>query len=312
MSNPYHARQIKVQKKVVPLTTRGTVKINVPKPAQRITLPVVQTQRPIIKQAVVNNRPTIPVKPQAPIIPDFRRVSQQQAMPAVRRRGLVQDEHYHNIMSLKNCGSGRILVMIACGPSTLEVDFSPILAAKNIDVMVINKPYKPVWPSKYWAFCDQSQYVRNKDDFENYSGTIITSTAVAARKRGQIIVKAKQMLHGHLFSKDLTDGYVIGRSSVYANMQTALWMNYDKVFIFGVDMTEVNGSLHHYGVNPDVQPEIRKERFRHEAKNYDKLATVLTIEIRKRFYFCSSYNPWTFPNLFNKLDHKEAVSVIMQ
>ncbi len=314
MSNPYRAHQIKVHKKQVPLSTRGTIKIDVLKAApKKVVSPLVPSPIPASRQVSIGRKLAEVKPPPQPIHNlNFKRIAQQAAMPAVRRRGIVQDEQYHSVMALKNVGVGKTLVMIACGPSTLEVDFTPIVGHKAIDVMVINKPFKQVWPSKYWAFCDQSQYIRNKEEFDRFGGTLITSTAVAARRRGQVIVKAKQILHGNLFSKDLTDGYVIGRSSVYANMQTALWMNYDKVYIFGVDMAEVNGSLHHYGVNPDVPPATRLERFKHEAKNYDKLATVLTIEIRKKFYFCSSYNPWSFPELFNKLDHKKAIAEILK
>jgi hypothetical protein len=211
------------------------------------------------------------------------------------------------INSIKNVGVGRILVMIACGPSVKEVDFS-FTEHPLVDVMVINKPYKPVWPSKYWAFCDDSQRNRNLDEFKSYKGIIINSNGVR-ENIGQIVIKMK---HGKSFSHNLNDGYVVGRSSVYANMQVAQWMNYDKIFIFGVDMAEVGGKLHHYGVNPDVKPEIRKTRFANEATYYDKMAEELPESIKKKFYFCSSYNPFEFVSKFNKLDHKMAVEFITE
>ena len=305
-----HYRQIKVQKKITPLTNRGTVKIDIPKVQNIVRVPpkiIVP-----VKQVAINNVPAVVREVKEPAYNHnlMRKVSHQHVMAPVKRKGVVQDENYQGVMSLKGIGTSRILVMVACGPSTLEVDFSSLASMRNVDVMVINKPFKPVWPPRFWAFCDQSQYLRNQEDFNVFNGTLITSSAVVARKRGQIIIKAKQILGGNFFSKDLTDGYIIGQSSVYANMQTAAWMNYDKVFIFGVDMAPVNGALHHYGTNPDVKPEIRVERFKKEAKNYERMANSLGIELRKKFFFCSSYNPWPFPDLFNRVDHKNAIALL--
>ena len=213
------------------------------------------------------------------------------------------------IQKIKDVGIGRILVMIACGPSVLEVDFSPIKNQDNVDIMVINKPLKQVWPAKYWAFCDHSQYLRNTEVFDSYSGTIITSNGVRARAKNaeHIVITA---IHKTGVSRDLRQGYVIGRSSVYANLQTALWMNYDKIFVFGVDMCKVDGKLHHYGKNPDVDDKIRQQRFDQESKNYNRMADTLPESIRQRIYFCSSYNPYDFVRKFNKINHLTAIKMI--
>jgi len=213
------------------------------------------------------------------------------------------------ISGLRNIGKNRILVMIACGPSILEIDFKPLKKNDLIDIMVINKPVPSVWPPKFWAFCDHSQYERNRGQFKGFPNTIINSSAVRARHPNQVIIPAK---HVTGVSRNLISGYVIGRSSVYANMQTALWMNYDKVFIFGVDMCAVNGKLHHYGTNPDVSENKRLERFKIEANNYLTMAKNLPDEIRKKFYFCSSYNPWSFTDKFNKWDHKKSIEKILK
>jgi hypothetical protein len=212
------------------------------------------------------------------------------------------------IDTLKNIGIGRILIIIAAGPSVNEVDLTPMKGHSQIDMMCINKPYKTVWPTKFWAFCDHTQYTRNEATWNEYTGIIINSPNVSARKSNQIIIRTR---HGKGFSKDVLGGYHIGRSSTYANMQVALFMNYDKIFIFGLDMTEVNGQLHHYGVNPDVSHENRKNRFQAEADNYTWAGQNLPLEIRKRYFICSSYNPWEFCQLFNKMDHKTAVRDIL-
>lgn len=219
-----------------------------------------------------------------------------------------KDANYDKITNIKNVGVGKTLVMIACGPSILENDFSKLKDIPNIDIMVINKPLESVWPPKYWAFCDNSQHDRNKDAFNQYGGLIINSNVVKARKTNQIIVTAKATTG---VSRNIHEGYVIGRSSVYANIQVALWMNYDKIFIFGVDMCAVSGKLHHYGVNPDVPESKRIERFKGEADNYNIMASKLPDEIRKRIYFCSSYNPFNFTTRFNKVSHIGAIDRII-
>jgi hypothetical protein len=175
--------------------------------------------------------------------------------------------------------------------------------------MVINKPLKSVWPPKFWAFCDHSQYLRNKDIFHSYNGIIINSNGIKARKSNQIIVKAK---HSTGVTKNIHEGYVIGRSSVHANIQVALWMNYEKIFIFGVDMCSVNGKLHHYGINPDVDQDKRKKKFEVEANYYNIMAQSLPEKTRKKIYFCSSYNNWPFVHKFNKLNHLAALKEVLK
>jgi len=213
------------------------------------------------------------------------------------------------VAKLKDSGTGRILVMIAAGPSVLEVDFTKIAKHPFIDFMCINKPFTPVWPSKFWAFCDHTQYTRNEDTWGSYEGIILNSPNVTARKANQIIIRTRQ---GKGFSKDVSGGYYIGRSSTYANMQVAYYMNYERIYIFGLDMCQVGDKLHFYGVNPDVNPENRKSRFAAEAEYYSFAGQNLPEEVRKRFYICSSYNPWDYCKFFNKLDHKEAVNQIFE
>jgi hypothetical protein len=119
-------------------------------------------------------------------------------------------------------------------------------------------------------------------------------------------------LSGTGFSKDLVKGFYIGRSTTYANMQTALWMNYPKVFIFGCDMAAVDGKLHYYGQNPDVGNANRIERFKQEGDSYEYAAKNLTQEERERFTFCSNYNKYGFIDKFSRLDHTVAVDKILE
>lgn len=219
------------------------------------------------------------------------------------------EQYIQAIMRLKDIGLGRILIILANGPSINEVPVEKLNNVGNIDIMCINKPNQKVWPSKYWSFCDQSQYTRNENIWDMYSGTIITATAVRARHKRQVLIKN---VSGTGFSRDLTKGYYIGRSSTYAGMQIALWMNYDKVYIFGCDMAAVNGQLHFYGQNPDVNNEHRVERFKQEGESFLWAGQNLTAEERQKFVFCSNYNKFKFLEYFQKLDHLTAVDSILE
>jgi len=219
------------------------------------------------------------------------------------------DQYNASINRTRNIGSGKILIIVANGPSINEVDLHLLVGHPKIDIMCINKPDMRVWPSKYWAFCDQSQYNRNMELFDSYSGLLVNSPAVKARKSNQIIIRS---ISGTGFSKDLTRGFYIARSTVYANMQTALWMGYDNIFIFGIDMCLVDGKAHFYGQNPDVKTDERVRRFSKEAENYAKAYSILSPEERSKFRICSSYNPWSFADMFGRLDHKIAIPEILK
>jgi hypothetical protein len=209
---------------------------------------------------------------------------------------------------IKNIGKGRILIMVAAGPSINEVNFDKLKGHSLIDFMCVNQPYKAVWPSKFWAFCDHTQYRRNVDIWNQYNGIIINSTNVRARKENQIVLRNKP---GKGFAKDINGGYHIGRSSTYANMQAVYYMNYDKVYIFGVDMCGINGRMHYYGQNPDVNNDAREKRFAAEAEHYWFAAHNLSESERQRFTFCSSYLKWPFVKHFPRLDHVTAVDTIL-
>lgn len=237
-----------------------------------------------------------------------------------RRRNKADTTIYRydsKIKRIKDCGIGKILAIIAPGPSILEADIGSLKNHPDIDLMTINKPDMRVWPTEHWLFCDNSQYKRNMDLFNKYDGLVINSRAVRATHPNQIKIKN---ISGKGFSRDLLRGYHIGRSSTYAAMQVALWMNYDKIYIFGCDMAKVeitnkDGSkstmLHSYGKNPDVSDEIRVKRFKEEAKYYHNAAKILREKDRDKFVFCSIYNKWPFVGRFSSLDHRTAADEIL-
>ena len=208
--------------------------------------------------------------------------------------------------TLRGVGKDRVLLIIAAGPSINEIDFTRLKGHPLIDVMCINKPYPPLWPTKFWSFCDHSQYERTKDIWNSYEGIIINSTNVRARKSNQIVIKGHS---GKGWSRDITGGFYVGRSSTYAGMQLAAYMDYKRVYLCGVDM---GSGAWWYGTNPDVSSETRQKRFADEAQSYLYAANKLEPELKDRFVFCSTYNKWPFVEYFKRLDQKVVVDEILK
>lgn len=222
----------------------------------------------------------------------------------------ISPESTARIATLRNAGKGKLLVIIGNGPSLLEAELGKLKNHRNIEVLTVNKPDVRVWPTDYWAFFDSSQFRRHEDLWNGYNGIIFNSTAIKRQKSSSMQIKN---LGGKGWSRDLLHGIHIGRSSVFASMQIAAWMNHEHVYIFGCDMNPdgINGRLHFYGQNPDVDPKLRKQRFAKEAAFYDHAADVMNPDERLKFTFCSTYNKHGFIDKFQKLDHQQAVEHII-
>jgi len=233
--------------------------------------------------------------------PIIRHVSRD-ISPASKRR----------LQEVRGAGKGKVLIIIGNGPSILEIELAKLKSNPKIDMMSINKPDNRVWPTRHWLFCDGSQLKRNRDTWEQYGGTVFNTTAIESRSNS---IQIKN-LGGEGFSRDLLKGFNVGRSSVYAAMQVALWLDYDHIYIVGVDMcaVRIDGKemMHYYGINPDVRPEHRAKRFDNEAKFYNFASRNLSDPIRARFTFCSSYLKYEFADKFRKIDHKKAAATILQ
>jgi hypothetical protein len=281
---------------------------------------------PPFKQAPPTSPTQVRLPPPKPLTKsnsnDLRRLAQTRAKVIQINRsplsppGIRPNPHLQPIGSkltdLRNIGVGRILIIIAAGPSVLEIDFSPLIGHPKIDFMCVNKPFTHVpgiWPSKFWSFVDHTQYIRNEEAWNAYHGIIINSYNVRARKPNQYLIRSKPSKG---FSLDLNIGFHVGRSTTYASMQIAYYMNYRRIYITGVDMCQIGDKLHFYGQNPDVDNNIRKQRFEAEAESYLWAGQNLLPEIRDRFYFCSSYNPWPFVKLFPNRDHQKVVPEILE
>lgn len=279
----------------------------------------------IRKRIVVKTKPIIIANSQRPT-KNINRQPQPQPIQQTQNRQLkevkktkephvqrisrnISPESIKKIQNIKGIGTGKDLAIIGNGPSISEIPLERI--KDKLDIISINHPDERLWPTKFWAFFDTSQINRHEGLWSNYSGTIFNSTAIKKQKPGTIMFKN---ISGQGFSRDLDRGLYVGRSSVYACMQIALWMDYKNIYLFGVDMNPdgLNGKLHFYGTNPDVKPELRASRFGREAEFYENAANVLNKDERERFTFCSlGINPWPFIHKFNTIGHIESIDLIL-
>lgn len=216
------------------------------------------------------------------------------------------------ILGLKNTGRGRVLIIIANGPSIKEIDFSALRAiienSRLVDTMTINNPHNELWPTKYWMFADNTQYGRYKQEFKEYEGTIINTNAIRKRKENQVNIKYKG---GKGFSRDLEQGFYLGRSTTFAALQVALYMDYKQIFVLGMDMSAVGNQMHYYGQNLDVDNKTREKRFNIEATYYQHAVEhELTPEEKNRIWICSQYNPFDFVNAFNRTSTQNTIEQI--
>jgi len=251
-------------------------------------------------------QPPTPIKQQ--LVPQPVKLKQP-TVAHISPAPLSYDEQ-ERIRKIRGKGRGRLLVILGNGPSLAEVDVAKLRSSCRIDLMTVNHPDPRVWPTPYWVFCDLSQYHRHKHHWDTYQGTIITTTSLKYDRPNAVKIRSKG---GNGFSLDLLDCYYVGRSTIYANMQTAMWMDYDHVYILGCDMCSApDGRVWSYGINPDVRPEQRVTRFENEAAFYDHASKTLPQGVRSRFTFCSSYNRWDFVDRFNRLPHESAVDVILE
>lgn len=294
---------------------------------QKIVRPLLKRKNEVIAHTSIrilsNNQDTI-IKPQQPKPqpqqpkPQPPRAPRSQLIDKPNKRKTevkystrdITQNSLDKINKLTNIGKNRILIIIGNGPSILEIPLQKLRNISNIDILSINKPDTRLWPTRYWAFFDRSQLKRHQDLWSGYEGILLNSTSIKEQKANSMQFKN---LGGNGFSKNMAKGLYIGRSSVYASMQIAYWMNYNKIFIFGCDMAPegINGMLHFYGVNPDVEPRLRAQRFANEAESYNVAAAALNNDERARYYFCSDYNKWPFVDQFNKLTQNESIDYIL-
>lgn len=209
-------------------------------------------------------------------------------------------------------------MILGNGPSLADIPIEPLKQHPQIDLLTVNHPDGRVWPTTYWVFCDLSQYRRHQEYWRNYKGIVVTSTT-AGKTRDLVGNRESEVIYvrnlgGKGFSRQLPNGVFVGRSTVYASMQIALWCAYRKVYVLGCDMgAAADGRVWSYGLNPDASPQDRLRRFDLEAEFYDHAATLLDQTERARFQFASDLNRYQFTSKYGSglLSHVGIVERIL-
>lgn len=215
------------------------------------------------------------------------------------------------IKNLRGTGQGKYLAILGNGPSLADIDTTKLKNINSLFLCAINVPDDRVWPTQYWAFYDRSQYHRHKERYFSYTGMIFNSTGI--REPNSKSIKFRHS-PGIGYSHDPSKGVYIGMSSVYATIQIATFMNFDKIFVLGCDMNDKVdvGRTHFYGVNPDVEPNERRRRFEKEANWYNHMAENVDATIRSKIVFCSKgINTWPFMNSFHSVTPSETIDFIL-
>jgi hypothetical protein len=217
-----------------------------------------------------------------------------------------------SIRDLRTVGRNRTLVVLATGPSIREIeDLGRLKGAEGVDTLAINRGVPELEPTDFLLFQDAATYVRLKDYLPTCPSVIMSGfRAMPGDVPNAVFFTLRQ---GMGWSRDLEGGFFVGKSSTYAALQVAAWMNYRRVFVLGCDMGAApDGSLWRYGTNPDIGREERLARFAVEARFFDFAATALTPEERSRFVFASSYNRFPFVDKFTRADHRGIVEEILR
>jgi len=289
---------VKHRLKPSPVRALGKVQINKPKAAKPKQRVVAMKRTPLVA------RPTRQL-PSARLRTRSRQLIVSNKSHT-KKTGLSNPEALQRV---KGRGKGRVLVIVSNGPSHKKAALPILLAHETVDIMSVNKPDDRLWPTAFWIFCDNSQYRRHKSLWSAFKGVLINSAAIRDTKPNTVQIKT---LHGKGFSSNLAKGMFVGRSTTYAALQVALYMNYDHIYVFGCDMGKVDGQLYPWGSNPDVADQSRIKRFKQEAEHYGWMVKNTSAETRKKITFCSEYNKWPFVKHFEMLKHNEAVDIIIK
>lgn len=259
-------------------------------------------------RAVSKKKYTFKQKPRSHDVITKRYKRRQPAVSRRVRRSRSRQVDPDAIGKLRGVGRGKVLIIVANGPSHKEADLPKLKGIDNIDIMSINKPDDRIWPTDYWLFCDNSQHRRHSELWDAYKGIIINSSAIRKVKPQSVKI---QTLPSDGFSVNMLKGIHVGRSSTYAALQVAIYMDYDHIYVFGCDMCRVDGKLYSWGSNPDVPDGSREKRFKRESRSFAWLANNIQKRILDKISFCTKYNKWNFIDSFEKLDHSEAIDIIL-
>ena len=207
------------------------------------------------------------------------------------------------IIKYRNWGIGKQLLILGNGPSLNRISVESV-KSRGLTCMGVNNIKDDFWQPEFWSVNDTQKALELKKQIGNYKGTIF-SVLPKKTTLGEFI-KLKNISTTQ-WSTDLSNGVVLGRSTVFLCLQVAFWMNFDKIFVAGIDMNpRESGNLHFYGTNTTIDPEKRKGRFINESVCYDNMIKSLSSTDLEKITLCvKGINPWPFASKLNNITPEE-------
>jgi hypothetical protein len=141
------------------------------------------------------------------------------------------------IGEFKNIHRGRRLFILASGPSLNEVDLSPL--SRRI-VMGLNRSVLLFPETNYHCTMDQRLFEQYADELKK--------TRFLFTLEGRPWGVPIRLLGSEGFSWDLEEGVYSGYTISYVALQIAVYMGFNEIFYFGLDLShDKGGNTHFFG-----------------------------------------------------------------
>jgi hypothetical protein len=171
--------------------------------------------------------------------------------------------HYEDKM-LRGYEDKKPFVLIASGPSLTQEQVNQCRGRAT--VIAINDNYLMAPWADYLYFCDGKWYQWHKDkpEFKNFKGKIITQDEKAAKEGGFEYMPSRPEE-----GLSTEPGFIHqGSNSGYQAINLAYHLGGRRILLIGYDVQFTGGKAHWFGEHPDKVRSSYKSWFRH----YDKIA----------------------------------------